>query len=380
MKLFFGLASIVLALSSATIPVGYAGRREQTRTRGRVMAALIRTGDAHELAARFNSHMAEATPEANVRQMLQETLVGGGIGEPLGEKIIFQGPQETYVGDYRYRTGYIETTFVFTADGKITGMALQPRAALPPDPKAGYATKARLRLPFAGVWWVSQGGPTEAQNHHSAAPDQRHAYDLVIWQGGDTHQGDGARNEDYWAWGQPILAPAAATVVEAQDGIADNAPQKQTNLVHPFGNHVVLDLGHSEFAVLAHLQKGSVQVRPGEKVRLGQRLGLCGNSGNSSEPHLHFHLQDRALLLNEALGLPLAFTDYIADGQPVSRGTPVQGQFLSGSSIAQGESNPSQLSQLSLRQGSRTKDAKRDLADNGSSALPVARRWRNRSE
>lgn len=340
MQLFFGLALAALALSSATIPVGYAARREQTRTRGRAIVALIRTGDAPGLAARFDSHMAEATPEASLQQMLQETLTGGKVDEPLGEKIIFQGPQETYVGDYRYRTGYIETTFVFAADGKIAEMVLQPRTALPPDPKAGYATKARLRLPFAGVWWVSQGGPTEAQNHHSAAPDQRHAYDLVIWQNGDTHQGEGTRNEDYWAWGQPILAPAAATVVEAQDGIADNAPQKQTNLVQPFGNHVVLDLGHSEFAVLAHLQKGTVQVRRGEKVRQGQRLGLCGNSGNSSEPHLHFYLQDRAQLLNEALGLPLAFTDYAADGQPVSRGTPVQGQFLSGVPTAQGGSNP----------------------------------------
>ena len=61
----------------------------------------------------------------------------------------------------------------------------------------------------------------------------------------------------------------------------------------PAGNHVVLDLGNGEYALLAHLQRGSVRVEAGDRVRAGDVLGLTGNSGNSSEPHLHFHVQDR---------------------------------------------------------------------------------------
>ena len=84
---------------------------------------------------------------------------------------------------------------------------------------------------------------------------------------------------------------------------------------------VVLDLGRGEFALLAHLRRGSVRVRKGQRVRAGDALGVCGNSGNSSEPHLHFHLQDRAALFGGARGLPITFA---------GRGRPVQGQFVSG--------------------------------------------------
>ena len=96
----------------------------------------------------------------------------------------------------------------------------------------------------------------------------------------------------------------------------------------PAGNHVVLDLGHGEYALLAHMQRGSVRVRVGDRVRTGDVLGLTGNSGNSSEPHLHFHVQDRPGLFGGARGLPVSFVDYRADGRRVARGTPVQGQFI----------------------------------------------------
>ena len=88
------------------------------------------------------------------------------------------------------------------------------------------------------------GGPTERQNYHAVAPDQRHAYDLVGWREGATHRGLGASNADYWAWDRPIVAPADALVVAAVDGVRDNRPQVEVeNLRAPAGNHVVLDLG-----------------------------------------------------------------------------------------------------------------------------------------
>jgi murein DD-endopeptidase MepM/ murein hydrolase activator NlpD len=90
----------------------------------------------------------------------------------------------------------------------------------------------------------------------------------------------------------------------------------------------VLDLGHGEFALLAHLRRGSVRVRTGQRVRAGTLLGLCGNSGNTSEPHLHFHVQDRAKLFGAARGLPATFVDYRADGRRIARGTPRQGEFV----------------------------------------------------
>ena len=96
----------------------------------------------------------------------------------------------------------------------------------------------------------------------------------------------------------------------------------------PAGNHVVLDLGNGEYTLLAHLQHGSLRVRAGDHVKAGQPLGLCGNSGNTSEPHVHMHLQDRPKLFGDAVGLPLEFEDYQADGTAVTRGVPTQGQFV----------------------------------------------------
>ena len=76
------------------------------------------------------------------------------------------------------------------------------------------------------------------------------------------------------------------------------------------GNHVVLDLGDGVHAVLAHLRRGSVRVRPGDRVAAaGQPLAACGNSGNSSEPHLHFQLMDHPSVLLAA-GLPMAFDHF----------------------------------------------------------------------
>ena len=90
----------------------------------------------------------------------------------------------------------------------------------------------------------------------------------------------------------------------------------------------MLELGNGEYAVVAHMQKGSVRVRIGDRVRAGALLGRTGNSGNSSEPHLHFHLQDRPGLFAGARGVPISFVDYRANGGRVDRGSPIQGQFV----------------------------------------------------
>src|SRR3546814_1333444 len=89
----------------------------------------------------------------------------------------------------------------------------------------------------------------------------------------------------------------------------------------------MLDLGHGEYAMLAHLRRGSVAVEAGQQVAAGDELGRCGNSGNTSEPHLHLHLQD-APKFGEGNGLPVFFEHYTANGHAVERGEPVKGQTV----------------------------------------------------
>jgi murein DD-endopeptidase MepM/ murein hydrolase activator NlpD len=78
------------------------------------------------------------------------------------------------------------------------------------------------------------------------------------------------------------------------------------------GNHLVLALdAGGPYAALAHLRNGSLLVRPGDQVAIGQPVAVCGNSGNSTQPHVHIQVMDSAEL-HEARGLPMAFRDYRA--------------------------------------------------------------------
>jgi len=123
---------------------------------------------------------------------------------------------------------------------------------------------------------------------------QRFALDIVRVDGdGRTYDGTGALREDYLAWGQPVRATGDGTVVAASDGIADTEIGDPGDPVHTAGNYVVIQHGPALFSLYAHLRQGSVEVAAGDRVARGQRLGEVGNSGQSTEPHLHLHFVDR---------------------------------------------------------------------------------------
>jgi murein DD-endopeptidase MepM/ murein hydrolase activator NlpD len=111
-------------------------------------------------------------------------------------------------------------------------------------------------------------------------------------------------------------------VAGAHDGEPDMRPGRASrNYAAPLGNHVVLKLATGTYLVVAHLQPGTVAVAAGRRVEEGTVLGRCGNSGNTSEPHIHIHhqRQDPAVYpVNFAEGLPLYFRDH--DGPPMPEG------------------------------------------------------------
>lgn len=308
----------------------YAAAQARALKEGPAIVALARAGKARAVYAQFDSAMRQFVTGDGLQQILNGMLAVAPISERVGETaLITDVAAPIYICANRYGKETLVTTVVFDKEGKIAGFSLRPYPPMPPDPKSAYKNKTALRLPFDGEWWVFWGGDTPWQNYHVQSPDQRHAYDFCVWKEGATHHYDGSRNEHYWAWGQPVLAPADATVVAAKDGVKDNVPKMQTfNPSDPAGNHVFLDFGNAEFALIAHLQCGSLRVKTGDRVRRGQILGLCGNSGNTTEPHVHIHLQDRTGLFHGAVGLPLHFCKYIADGHEITSGAPVQGQFI----------------------------------------------------
>ncbi|MCZ8523207.1 MULTISPECIES: M23 family metallopeptidase [Paenibacillus] len=181
---------------------------------------------------------------------------------------------------------------VFAEDGRIAGLLLQPMVPHPETDR--LYTQGRYRMPITGSWFVYWGGTNELLNYHYAYESQRYAYDLVVSRkDGTTFDGDPATLESYYAYGKEVTAPAGGTVAGTLNSVPDNTPVGQTtNTDQPFGNYVVIDHGGGEFSVIGHLQQGSVKVKPGDAVTTGDVIGFCGNSGNSSEPHIHFQVQN----------------------------------------------------------------------------------------
>ena len=195
-----------------------------------------------------------------------------------------------------------------------------------PSDYLDYETQTELELPFDDEWWVFWGGRSVSENYHAAHKVQRFALDIVQKVNGSTHSGNGSQNENYYCFGKRLNAPGAGKVITVMNNVPDNIPG-QFNRDVPEGNHVIIDHENGEFSMLAHFKEGSIIVSVGDVVTKGQELGKAGNSGNSSEPHLHYQLQTTANPMNGE-GLPAQFLNYYANDNFVEKGEPVKSQYI----------------------------------------------------
>lgn len=177
--------------------------------------------------------------------------------------------------------------------------------------------------PLTGTDWVAANGPSNTSQHRRALiPINGHAYIsqrfAIDWvqlnPDGKTYTGDPSDNKNYRAYGAEIHAVADGVVTQTKDGLPQNTPGANS-LAVPLsletigGNHVIMEIGDGLYAFYAHMQPGSVRVKVGDRVRRGQVLGLLGNTGNSSEPHLHFHICGANSELGSE-GLPYVFASF----------------------------------------------------------------------
>ncbi|HLS36351.1 MAG TPA: peptidoglycan DD-metalloendopeptidase family protein [Bacillota bacterium] len=153
-------------------------------------------------------------------------------------------------------------------------------------------TETIFDFPFEDEWFVFWGGTNVLVNYHYELEQQRYAFDFLKIKDGKSYEGDASKNESYFAFGEKYLAPAAGIVIETENIIPDNDPVGDVDTENPAGNYVIIDHGNEEYSFLAHFKHGSIEVEEGDKVEQGDVLGLVGNSGNSSEPHIHFHVAD----------------------------------------------------------------------------------------
>jgi murein DD-endopeptidase MepM/ murein hydrolase activator NlpD len=200
-----------------------------------------------------------------------------------------------------------------------------------------------VELPLRGEWSIERSPADRIPSHGTDLLGQRYAYDLIRIdhrRGFHVHPAGtvrflllGGRTRDCYGWGQPVHAALDGVVVQAVDGV----PERQW--LHPVreswfavkntlafarrgldparlaGNHVIM-AARGTYALYAHLAPGSVAVTRGQQVRAGEMLGRVGHTGNSTAPHLHFHLMDSADPL-QAAGVPCVFAAYLVerDGQ-----------------------------------------------------------------
>ena len=215
----------------------------------------------------------------------------------------------------------------FAPDGRVSGLAIQPDTPQEyPSTKIDHQTQTVLDLPFRGEWFVVWGGRYIDDNYHAVSKSQRFAMDFVILENDETHGGDGSRLTDYYCYGQEVLAPGEGDVVWACDSLPDQEIGTR-NAAQPIGNGIVIDHGNGEFSVLAHMQPGSLRVRVGDRVGPDTVVGLVGNSGNTTEPHIHYHLQD-GRDVTEAEGLPVRFRSILVDGVETPWAELVRGQTV----------------------------------------------------
>lgn len=195
-------------------------------------------------------------------------------------------------------------------------------------------SKVEFRLPVDTLITVAWGGGEVEQNYHVEYPDQCWAYDLLLVKDGKTFSGDSTKKENYYCYGLKVVAPAKGKITEAYDKDPEMPIGALGGGKDPHGNHITIEVAPHEYLILCHLQPGSVKVNVGDSVAEGQELALIGNSGNTSEPHLHIHLQN-SKLLSISEGIPLYFHHYTVDGKYIESGIPTGGFDDKGNFIGQ---------------------------------------------
>ena len=211
-----------------------------------------------------------------------------------------------------------------TVRGRIAGRKFESSAKLPV--RSTYS-QTSFRFPLKGTWLVANG-PTFHTEHRWALPEEFGMDVVRLGPDSSSHRGDGSRFEDYYAYANPVFAAAGGRVIGVASDVAEDpaslraagegaeeysqrvekmqAARLSKGNMALVGNYLLVDQGHSEYALYAHLKPGSVGARVGDVVEAGQLIGAVGSSGNSAEPHLHFQVCDRPDVLLCA-GIPVQF-------------------------------------------------------------------------
>ncbi len=314
------------------VPLAYPPLSEKAKERARQLYEYFAHGQTQLLYASFTPNMKKQSPETKISGIYKQ--VTEKLGTPtqtLSENFLpgFGSPATIYSRTSAYSKSKEPITVILAVggDGDLTDFQITPAPLLRNDEYSDYQDSTKLRLPFNGSWIVLQGGRTIYDNSFAGTDDNRYTVSFMALKDGLPFENDGRKNTDYYCWGQPVLSPAAGIVIQAVGNASDHQPGRLPE-IQSRGNYVVIAHGNSEFSMIPYLKAGSLKVRSGERVKQGEVVAECGNSGSSFAPHVEYNLQNtRGFPLPKTM--PAQFVNYTADGKLVTVGEPLRGQIVS---------------------------------------------------
>ena len=330
-KFFFALVSLLFSCGLSQ------EQEDAALERGRHLTQLFYSGQVDELWKAMSPQLQGVFGASEAVGAMSKKLRAdfGAEAEVLDETVEGRGAVRVYTRKVKYENHAAALLVMWSLNGEgvAVGFQISPdtgdKPSEAPTEFLEYQTKTKLQLPFAkgDEWFVFWGGRTVDINYHAAYVGQRFAYDLLAIKNGATHRGDGKSNEDYYCFNRVIVAPGAGKVITVENSLKDNAPGVM-DPANPLGNHVIIDHGNGEFSFMAHFKEGTVRPKVGDLVTTGEAIARTGNSGNTSEPHLHYHLQASGSFGTGGRGLPAQFQGYVSNGKPIARGEPVKGELI----------------------------------------------------
>jgi len=252
-----------------------------------------------------------------------ESLVGRLRGELGGSQFaqFFVNEREQLLG----RLGIpCSMAFRMMVTSLMVCPLLRRRRFRPRPPRASTSARRCARRPKASLL---QGGNSLIINHHYGLQSQRYAIDIfkVAENMGELKQWQICDGDA--SFGQTVCSPCDGRVAYVEDDHPDNA-KGETDWEHPAGNYLTIEIATNRYAMLAHLKQKSLLVTPGEKVHSGQRLALCGNSGNTSGPHVHMQIQTEPQFNFTEQAVPMCFQNLLRGNALMENRQPMRNDLL----------------------------------------------------
>lgn len=269
--------------------VGFSQQEKENYAKiSKEFSALFNAQNYTAIFNMFDDNMKKALPKDKALAFFQFNVAPAG----KIQKMEFSDVKQTaHIYKTTFDKAILDVLISLDSKNKINGFYIKPHT--PKNLPVVKRNTTKMILPFNEEWTVFWGGTTVENNYHVAYANQKYAYDIVITKNGKSFKNDRSKNENFYAFGKEIIAPCNGTIVHVFRGVKDNVPGEMNKNI-PHGNSIVLKTDNNEFIVFSHFKENSIKVKRNQKVNQGDVLGLCGNSGNSSEPHLHLSLQNVA--------------------------------------------------------------------------------------